>query len=112
MASTGLYGPYELDDDTVATMGSKPGAYALGSVDQRGTFHVSYVGRADRDLKKRLGDHIGSYASFKAAVYETAEAAFDKECTLYHDFDPPSNTIHPASPAGSNRLCPVCYPRR
>lgn len=34
--------------------------------------------------------------------------AFEKECHLYHDFNPPDNTVHPARPAGTQYLCPRC----
>lgn len=109
MANTGLRGPFPLNkrsiDGNVAS--TSAGAYALGRVED-GTFYVSYVGRSDSDIGDRLHDHVGSYSSFKFEYFATAKAAFEKECRLYHDFDPPANKAHPARPSNTNWKCPVC----
>lgn len=107
---TGLFGPHELTQAAVdrAVVGTGPGAYALGEQNSSGGINVSYVGRSDEDLNARLKDWIGSYKHFKYGFYPTAEAAFMKECRLYHHFNTAANQIHPARPAGSNAKCPVC----
>ena len=107
--ATGLYGPHPLEADSINAFakGVGPGAYALGRVDSEGRFLVSRVGRSDSDLNKRLHDHEGDYSQFKFAFYDTAKQAFERECQLYHDFDPPDNHVHPARPAGTNYSCPV-----
>ena len=84
-----------------------PGAYALGDVDKDDRFRVSYVGRSDDSVGDRLFDHIDDYPYFKFGYYRTSKEAFEKECRLYHDFNPPDNKRHPARPAGTNYKCPA-----
>jgi hypothetical protein len=112
MASTGLSGPYTLSGDkilTTVTSNGNPGAYALGHTNSDNTFIVSYVGRSDTDIAARLQQWVGSYKQFKFGYLPTAEAAFAKECYLYHDFSPGlDNTVHPAKPTGSKSNCPYC----
>ncbi len=111
MPSSGLRGPFSLTTSGVNAEVTKtsPGAYALGKTDDKNTFHIHYVGRADDDLAKRLKDHITEwYPQFKYEFYPSAKAAFEKECNLYHDFNPPDNTIHPARPKGATYSCPRC----
>jgi len=110
MASTGLKGSYPLTEKGIsdAVQFKHPGAYALGA--KRGdTFYISRVGRSDGDVAARLRQYIGKYAQFKFAYFPSAKAAFEKECHLYHDFDPPDNNIHPDRPNGANWTCPRCY---
>ena len=49
MASLGMDGPYKLDKETIDKKVTKksPGNYSLGEKDDKGTFLVGYVGRAD-----------------------------------------------------------------
>jgi hypothetical protein len=110
MASTGLGGPYALTDEVINRVVSRtsPGAYAVGHVDTNdNTFYVEYVGRSDDDVNNRLHRHVGNYSSFKFGYFSTKKAAFEKECRLYHDFNPPDNKVHPARPAGTDYSCPV-----
>lgn len=90
--------------------GTGPGAYALGR--QVGeTFYVDYVGRSDADLNGRLKDWVSSkYTHFKHGFLETAKAAFEHECKMFHDFGGTAkldNKVHPARPQGTNPKCPV-----
>lgn len=109
-AATGLHGPHQLSNAGIEAVvrGVGPGAYALGEVDGAGTFRVHYVGRSDEDLNDRLKDHVGNYSTFKYGFFNNAEDAYRKECTMYHDFSPPGNSVHPARPKGSRLTCPVC----
>jgi len=109
MPATGLSGPYPLTDAQInAHVGNSPGTYTLGSLDaSNGTFLVSYVGRSGDKLNGRLHDWLGKYNQFKYGHYTTSEDAFRKECQIYHDFNPPGNSIHPARPVGSRCSCPV-----
>lgn len=110
MPSTGwTESPFLLDANTINRVVTKKsaGAYALGQEIQ-GTFYVHYVGRSDSDLAARLVKHVGKYSHFKAGYYDTAKAAFEKECRLYHDFTPRDNQIHPDRPQNSYWECPVC----
>ena len=110
MASTGLNGPHTLDSETVEKTVTKtsPGNYALGRVKDDGKFYVNYVGRADKDLATRLKQHAGKYERFKYGYATSPKAAFEKECQLFHDFEPPANKIHPDRPDNTNWECPVC----
>jgi len=102
-------GPYDLTnkriDEVIAQ--TSPGAYALDKTNDS-DFRVCRVGRSDRDVKAQLKSYVGSkYRYFKFGYNTSAKTAFEKECTLYHDFDPPDNTTHPDRPEGTNWACPV-----
>jgi len=110
MPSTGLSKSFVLTTEKVDEVVTRksPGTYALGYTDPNdNAFVVSRVGRSDSDLNDRLKDHVGKYKRFKFGYSASAKAAFEKECTLYHDFDPPDNPIHPDRPNGTNWKCPV-----
>ena len=109
MASLGLEGPWDLDDQTVDQVITKTasGNYALGYVKDDGTFVVGFVGRSDDDLNDRLHDWTGKtkYKSFKASFASSATAAFKKECRNYHDFggnEKLDNDYHPDKPTAVN----------
>jgi hypothetical protein len=113
MASLDMQGPYDLTAkkiDEVITRTS-PGNYALGHMDNE-TFRVSYVGRSDTDVNKRLKDWVGSkYKNFKSSYATSPKDAFEKECKNYHDFGESKsldNKIHPERPNNADWKCPVC----
>jgi hypothetical protein len=99
MPQTGLRGPYNLDNATIDAIVTRtsPGAYALGKVDDN-IFYVSYVGRSDDDINRRLKDWVGKYPKFKFEYYDSPKAAFEKECNLYHDFGEKENWIITTTP--------------
>ena len=111
MASTGLFGPHALDEKTIDThVGASTGTYVLGSSDGD-TFYVNYVGRSDTDLNGRLKQWVGSYKHFKYGHYTTVKDAFEKECSIFHDFGGTSkldNDIHPDRPKNKDYECPGC----
>lgn len=111
MPNSGLHGPYRLDPENIDQMVPRvsPGAYALGT--ERGaTFYVACVGRADADIASELRARVGSYVHFKFRYFDTAQAAFERECQLYHDFGPTGlhDPAHPARGANSAWRCPRC----
>lgn len=115
---SGLHGPRPLTRANIGLIvGNGPGAYALGPVQTPGVLTVNYVGRSDADLIGRLGVHAdaGHYSSFLYGFFDSAEAAYHKECALYHAFGETNldNVIHPAAPAGSRLRCahPRCNPK-
>ena len=114
MPNTGLGTSYPLTADEVSSRVSRTsaGAYALGHLDNEETFIVKYVGRSDSDVAGRLKKHVGEYRRFKFTYFDSARAAFEKECRMWHDFGGPdgglANTIHPDAPNGSNATCPIC----
>lgn len=107
---SGLAGPYPLSFDAIAEAADNcgPGVFALGYVDARGAFRINAVGRADRDLGRTLRDLIGSDQAFKFDRLPSIEAAFERECALFHDFRPPATRFHPTRPAGTMLNCPRC----
>lgn len=114
MASLGMNGSYDFSLASVDAeiTEKKPGNYALG-YKKNSKFIVKYVGRADSNLNKRIKDHLPKedYKLFKYSYASSAKAAFEKECQNYHDFggkEKLDNKIHPDSPSGINRKCPVC----
>lgn len=110
MASTGLLGPYRLAYDEITSTIPRvaPGAFVLGHKGPDGRFYVDFIGRADRDIRDKLLQFIGAGSLFKYRCTSSAEAAFEAECELFHDFKPPGNRMHPDRPAGVNWECPRC----
>lgn len=110
MAKTGLLGPYRLAYDEVHKVIARKsaGTFVLGHEDYSGRFLVSMVSRSDTDIRSRLCEHIGTATQFKFALYPTSKEAFEKECQLFHDFEPPHNIFHPSRPAGTTWECPRC----
>ncbi|MBT8399446.1 MAG: hypothetical protein KJO98_03130 [Rhodothermia bacterium] len=116
MASLEMHVSYPLDAAVVSRLVSanSPGNYALGRLtEDQSTFLISFVGRADNDLRKPLlfwaGE--GSFTHFKFSYASSVRAAFEKECANYHDFggsEKLQNTNHPARPAGKRWQCPRC----
>jgi hypothetical protein len=110
MAKTGLLGPYRLNFDTIeaAVTRASAGVYALGHVSPEGKFCIDHVGRSDANLRAKLQERIGSATLFKFGYLANSKAAFERECELFHDFDPPGNRVHPGRPAGTSWECPRC----
>jgi hypothetical protein len=109
MGSPNLSGLHSLSDSTINNEVTRvsPGVYALDAT-TAGGFTVSYVGRSDTDVNSRLHDWIGEYRYFKFAYCSSAKDAFEAECELYHDYNPPDNKVHPARPYNSGWKCPRC----
>ncbi len=113
MSISGLHGPLYLAAAVIDRhlIRTSPGVYALGET-QGPNFVIRYVGRSDLDLAERLKDWIGRYRQFKFAYYASAKAAYEKECTLWHDFGGPAgrldNARHPARPMGGRWQCARC----
>jgi hypothetical protein len=110
MINTGLAGPYRLTFDAIdaAVTETSAGVFALGRADAQGRFCVNHIGRSDGDLKAKLRDLIGSDCLFKYGYLPSSEAAFLKECELFHDVSPPRTLVHPGRPKGTSRECPRC----
>ncbi|MBI1648783.1 hypothetical protein [Hyphomicrobium sulfonivorans] len=106
----GLLGPYRLSFEGIdgAVARRSAGVYALGRMDRMGNFQVRHIGRSDSDVASKLRECIGSDAMFKFTFFGTAQAAFEKECELFHDFSPPGNRIHPGRCKGTRWECPRC----
>lgn len=112
MASLNMEEPFDLDSKVIdaEVTQTSAGNYALGRVDDKRKFLVSYIGRADPDVNGRLKSWASKsdHPSFKYSYATSAKTAFEKECYNYHDFSPPGNKMPPDSPSGITRSCPVC----
>jgi hypothetical protein len=110
MAQNGLQGPFALTDRTIdqEVVQNQPGVYVLEESADLVNFRVVYVGRSDTNLNNQLHVHVGSYKRFRYQHCGSAQAAFEKECALYHDFEPRENPIHPQRPSGTQWKCPRC----
>lgn len=109
MISLDMSGTYDFDETNVNHMKQQMGNYALGDILENSNFGVGYVGRSLTNLRgelsQRLGTH-GKYKKFMASVSNTVKEVFEKECKNYHEFNPPDNDYHPATPEGTNLTCP------
>jgi len=76
MGSLEMNGSYPLDDEAIDEMVSRtsPGNYALGYMDAD-TFMVFYVGRSDRDVKRRLHEWVGAPSKYEKYA-PSAQAAW------------------------------------
>jgi hypothetical protein len=110
MAQNGLLGPFALTDRVIdqEVDPNHPGAYVLEDSSDLVNFRVVYVGRSDTNVNNQLHVHVGSYKRFRYEFCSSDQAAFEKECALYHDFEPRDNPIHPQRPAGTSWKCPRC----
>ncbi len=109
MPLTGLLGPHSLTNEEIDAHVKKnvPGAFAVG-IERDERFYILKVSRSDADLNGRLHDHVKIYDVFKFIELATPEEAFNKECQLYHDFEPRDNDYHPKPPEGTEIKCPIC----
>ena len=95
------------------------GAYVLHTPEEKpGDLVIVRVGRSDTDLNVRLKDYLteprytedaryDAITHFSFGYLETEESAFETECVLWHDWEPPLNDHHPGRPRGSTHGCPV-----
>ncbi len=110
MAANGLRGPFSLTDQVIdqEVDERQPGAYLLEDSTDLVNFRVVYVGRSDSDVNNQLHVHVGSYKRFRYTYCSSAQAAFEKECGFFHDFEPQNSPAHPQRPAGTDWKCPHC----
>jgi hypothetical protein len=107
-----VQGPYRLTRRTIDGYISRvsPGVYLL--YDSR-TGSAEYVGRSDTDLNARLKNWVNQgYQYFRFTYCRSPEAAFYKECRLYHHFiehKDIDNVRHPRRPDYTDWSCPDCY---
>lgn len=107
-----MRGPYKLDTATVDAKVThrSPGNFVLGRRDLAGKFRAGYVGRSDSDIAAVLKLRVGVMKKllFKFSYARSPEAAFKKECKLYHDLPALVNCGHPTRPKGTIWQCPRC----
>ena len=105
MLALGLQGPYPLPEASHRVQPASMGVYVLS----RNRRVASYVGRSDSDLQQRIVSSAseGRYVAFWFDYASSPMGAYKYECELYHRYDPPDNTAHPAVPPGTNWRCPI-----
>lgn len=83
------------------------GVYVIIDAQKR----VLYVGRSDTNLQRRIKDHIGEKLDYHSFYYEETSSekdAYEKECILWHKYNPRDNKIHPDHPDYSPHWkCPL-----
>jgi hypothetical protein len=100
-----MEGPFRTDEVGPNVDSDYIGVYML-SRDGR---HIHYVGRSDSDIQGRIRSSIAEgrgYRKFWFCYESSAMQAYKRECYLYHKYDPPDNTVHPAVPPGTYWRCP------
>ena len=118
MASLGMVGPFSFNKEMIESLlgDNVIGNYALGYLNHStNTFIVLYIGRSDKDLKKRLISHLDDkeqYKDFKFIKQNTIQNAYLCECKNYHDFGGDKGSLvnnnHPAKPETLAIRCPYC----
>ncbi len=117
----GLQGPYKLIGAEIHRVvpEKKPGAFAVGICDARGTFIPRVAGMSSNNIAARLCQETEHHAYFKVRVTNSAKEAFNEWCFLYHLYcgdkkaalctlEDPS---HPQHPTEESWKCPVCHTR-
>ncbi len=101
-----MCGPFPVSDVSEEIDHDYVGVYVLS----RDGKNIHYVGRSDSDLQGRSRESIAEGDGYTVFWfnYETSPMqAYKSECYLYHKYDPPDNSIHPAVPKGANWRCPI-----
>jgi hypothetical protein len=101
-----MEGPYSVDEMSDFVDSGYVGVYVLS----RRADAVAYVGRSDSDIRRRLSRSIQEgtgYRYFWFCYESSPMQAYKRECRLYHRYQPPDNTVHPAVPPDANWRCPV-----
>ena len=109
--------PLPLDEATIkehidnGTDWSSASVYVLGGIrkgaDGKPRFVIRYVRHVDGDLGGELRKHIGKYKGFRFKFFRSTRNAYDRECEVFHDFNPSDNTGHPEKPKNTKFACPV-----
>lgn len=103
---TDMEGPFPITEVSQYVDSDYIGAYVLS----RDRQNVDYVGRSDSDIQGRLRNSISEGAGYRVFwfCYESSPMqAYKRECYLFHEYDPPDNTVHPAVPRDMNWRCPI-----
>ncbi|MBD3413766.1 MAG: hypothetical protein GF421_04945 [Candidatus Aminicenantes bacterium] len=104
--------PYKLENASIEENLTKKstGVFTLGTMSERADYLVAYAGRAEKDLKKELTSLVGQTRRplFTFEYTSSAKEAFEKQCRIYHYFEPPDNKSHPQPPEGKSWNCPTC----
>lgn len=103
-------GPYPLTWDFVNTAIVKrsAGVIALGEMAPNGRTFLPYrLERAEHDLKHVLFGLVAenTFQYFRCAYTESALAAYDMQCALFHAWAHLPSNLHPVPPSGARLTC-------
>ncbi|MEO0078023.1 MAG: hypothetical protein ABIK86_03380 [candidate division WOR-3 bacterium] len=96
--------PLQVDISVPCRVG---GVYCLG----REPRQITYIGRAERDLREALKAHAAEYLYFWYEPALTPREAFITQCYEYHrhaDRGGLKDVSHPVAPDRVEQKCPVC----
>lgn len=115
--NSGLGKPMPLDEETIKKEVDNGGDWSSASVfvmggirkgsDGKPRFAIRYVRHVDGDLGAVLRQYIGSYKVFRFKFFRSTHNAYDRECEIYHKFNPRDNTDHPTKPKNTKFICPI-----
>ncbi len=115
--NAGLGKPMPLDEDTIKKEvdngedWSSASVFVLGGIrkgtDGKPRFVIRWVSHVDGDLGTVLRKHIGKYKGFRFKFFRSTSSAYDRECKIFHDFNPPDNVEHPVKPKNTKFVCSV-----
>ena len=117
MSTQGWSGPYLFVAESIDLFVTEksPGNFALGLLDSNGSFVIGYTFRSDTDLAAELRTQMhlfgSTYTHFIHCYTQSARAAFEMDCMLFHklvESDHLISKIHPSQPDGVEFGCPVC----
>lgn len=101
-----MTGPFPIDEIELHVEAGKAGVYVFTR--RRPTPH--YVGRSDTCLLQRMPvsvDEGEGYTHFWFEYCSSPQKAYYRECELFHQFEPPDNSNHPAVPKRQRWRCPI-----
>lgn len=77
----------------------------------RGEANIAYVGRADRDLRQSVSEHLDQgYTHFQWVQLPWTKETYEMQCRLYHHAGGKrrlDNLDHPHPPEGKSNRCPI-----
>lgn len=77
----------------------------------RGEANIAYVGRADKDLRQEISEHLNQgYTHFQWVQLPWTKETYEMHCRLYHHAGGKrrlDNLDHPHPPEGKFGRCPV-----
>ena len=113
----GMEGPFQLADSVIDAVinNTGPAVFLLRRIEETPeyAYYRALVGCTGSDLAQTLKQWLDSdYRVFCFEYVESADAAFEQQCTMWHDLDGPDGKLdngrHPEPNNGQTIRCPVC----
>ena len=116
-SNTGLGIPMPLTENIINTEvdnsvdWSSSSVFVLGGIrkgnDGKLRFKVRLVKHVDGDLGASLRKYIDMYSGFRFKFFRSTQNAYNRECQIYHAFNPRDNREHPEPPRNTKFFCPI-----